>query len=231
MVMDRVLIISAHPDDDILGCGGYLSKHRNSNVQIKVIFIAEGTSCRFENNELKDPHVISAIQDRNNCGMKALSYLGVENYQFYNLPCGRLDTIPIIEINKIIENEIKLFKPDTIFTHSDCDVNNDHRTINRSTMMATRPVPNSTIKSIFAYEVPSSTEWSFDVAFTPNWFVPFSRQNLDEKVNALLYYESEVKPYPFPRSDVGLITNARYRGKQIGVEYAEAFKLIRGVNN
>ena len=105
--MNRVLIIAAHPDDDILGCGGILSKYRNSTVQFKVVFIGEGTSCRY----LKEEHGTSVVKKemikRNDFGVKALNLLGVDQHAFYNLPCGRLDSVPILEINKIIEKEIK----------------------------------------------------------------------------------------------------------------------------
>ncbi len=226
--MNKILIIAAHPDDDILGCGGIISKYRNSNTNIKVIFIAEGSSCRYSLKEISTTKVKDEIEQRNAFGIKALKYLGVDNYTFYNFPCGRLDSISIIDINKVLEKEIFHFQPDTIFTHSEFDTNNDHRIVNRSTLMATRPLPNSSVLSVFSYEVLSSSEWNFGGGFfEPNFFVELNEKNVNEKINALKFYESEIKPYPFPRSKEGIKINCQNRGIQIGVKYAEAFKLLR----
>ena len=122
--MNKALIIAAHPDDDILGCAGLMSKYRGQ-VEFKVVFIAEGSSCRFNKEQIHEEDVLNVIKERNSFGVKALKLLGVENYNFHDLPCGRLDQVAIIDINKIIEKEIQNFKPDTIFTHSLEDTNND----------------------------------------------------------------------------------------------------------
>ena len=104
--MNKILIIAAHPDDDILGCGGLMSKYRNQ-IEFKVIFIAEGSSCRFDKNDIEGKNIKKIISKRNSFGIEALNSLGVKNYHFYNLPCGRLDQVPIIEINKITKSKRK----------------------------------------------------------------------------------------------------------------------------
>lgn len=223
--MKKVLIIAAHPDDDILGCGGLMSKYREK-VSFKVIFIAEGSSCRYSLSDTND-QINNAIQERNTFGVKALELMGVKDYKFYNLPCGRLDQIPIIEINKIIEKEILDFKPDTVFTHSFEDTNNDHLIVHRATQMATRPQVNSSIKKVFSYEVLSSTEWRFTKTFSPNYFEFLSKEDVDNKWLALKKYESETKDFPYPRSKDGIFTLAKYRGIQSASHFAEAFTLIR----
>ena len=225
--MDKVLIIAAHPDDDILGCGGMFSKYRDTPVEFKVVFISEGTSCRFDENNIGSSAVKAEIEKRNNYGAMALEFFNVDKFVYYNLPCGRLDTVPIIDINKIIEHEIRTFEPDTIFTHSNCDVNNDHLIVFKSTLMAARPMPKNTINKIYSYEVLSSTEWGFSNKFEPNSYLKLTLDNIEEKIKALKFYKSEVRPYPFPRSDIGVKSNAIYRGMEVGVEYAEAYKLIR----
>jgi LmbE family N-acetylglucosaminyl deacetylase len=228
--MNRVLIIAAHPDDDILGCAGLLSKNRNTGKEFRVIFIAEGTSCRFSSEVINSIEVKDEILKRNNFGIDALKFLGVNDYRFFDLPCGRLDTIPIIEINKIIESEITEFQPDTIFTHSEHDTNNDHRIVNRSTMMATRPIPGRLVDKIFSYEILSSSEWNFGSKFfEPNYFVELSEQNVIEKAKALNFYKTEIKNYPYPRSEEGIKTICKQRGMQVGVNYAEAFKLLKSI--
>jgi len=223
--MNRALIIAAHPDDDILGCGGIISRsHRYyDNTIYRVIFIAEGSTCRFDDpnsNEAQDE-----ISKRNAYGIKSLKHLSIDDYHFYNLPCGRLDQVPQIEINKIIEGEIKTFKPDTVFTHSKCDSNIDHHKVYDATIIATRP--GCGVNKVLSYEVLSSTEWGFSKSFTPNVFVNLSKEDIINKWEALSKYETELKPYPYPRSQKGIESLAQYRGIQSGNEYAEAFQLIR----
>ena len=230
MEFNKALIIAAHPDDDILGCGGFLSKF-GKDKDIRVVFIAEGTSCRFSSSEIneKKEEISNEIKHRNSCGKKALSYLGVKDCEFYNFACGRLDQIPLIDINKIIENEISEFKPDIILTHSKKDLNSDHKIIFSSVLTATRPVRKSKVKSIFSFEVLSSSEWNFSKSFAPNYFLELSREDIDKKWAALSMYDTEVKEFPHPRSKEGIDTLAKYRGLQSGVPFAEAFKLIRSL--
>ena len=228
LIMNKVLIIAAHPDDDILGCGGLMSKYSNQ-IEFKVVFIAEGSSCRFDKNDIKGKNIQEIISNRNSFGIDALNYLGVKNYHFYNLPCGRLDQSPIIEINKIIENEINNFKPDTVFTHSCNDTNNDHLIVHRATQMATRPGARTFVKKLFAYEILSSTEWRFTKTFLPNYFESLSEIDVENKWLALEKYISEIKEYPYPRSREGVFTLAKYRGIQSANRYAEAFRLIREI--
>ena len=226
--MNKVLIIAAHPDDDILGCAGLMSKYRGK-VVFRVIFIAEGSSCRFNKEQIHEGDVLNVIKERNSFGVKALKLLGVENYYFYNLPCGRLDQVAIIDVNKIIEKEIQNFKPDTVFTHSFEDTNNDHIIVHRATQMATRPGSSSFVEKVYTYEVLSSSEWRFTHTFSPNYFESLSEKDVKNKCSALDEYESEIKEYPYPRSEEGVFSLAKYRGLQSGNAYAEAFKLIRQI--
>ena len=226
--MNKALIIAAHPDDDILGCAGLMSKYRGK-VEFRVIFIAEGSSCRFNKDQIDNEKVVKVIEERNSFGIKALEELGVENYYFYNLPCGRLDQVAIIDINKIIEKEIQDFKPDTVFTHSFEDTNNDHIIVHRATQIATRPGSGTFVEKVYTYEVLSSSEWRFTHTFSPNYFESLSKKDVRNKWSALAEYESEIKEYPYPRSEEGIFSLAKYRGLQSGNAYAEAFKLIRQI--
>ena len=225
--MNRILIIAAHPDDDILGCGGYISKYSNKH-KIRVVFIAEGSSCRYENCVEKT--VLDEISRRNQFGINALKILGVDDVKFFNLKCGSLDQIPILKINKIIEKEINDFKPNILFTHSDKDANNDHLIVHKSTIMATRPGAKYFVPKLYSYEVLSSTEWKFTSAFNPNYFETLNEMNLKLKWNALKEYKSEIKPFPYPRSFDGIMTLSNFRGMQCNSIYAEAFEVIREIN-
>ena len=158
-----------------------------------------------------------------------MNFIEINHYSFYDLPCGRFDQIPILEINKIMEKEINKFNPQIIFTHSGCDANNDHKIVNKSSIMSTRPGAKNRVDKLIEYEVLSSTEWSFSEVFKPNFFVILSEKDVEIKYQTLSIYESEVKKYPFPRSKKGIKNLAMIRGMQVGSEYAEAYKIIREI--
>ena len=218
----KTLVIAAHPDDEVLGCGGLIAKLINQGEQVRVVFLAEGTSCRYES---MSKQVQDEINFRNQCGIKALNSLGVNSYKFNNLPCGRLDKEPIIEIAKIIEEEISIYKPATVLTHSSNDVNNDHKIIFRAVVQATRPV-GKIVKNLLSFEILSSSEWNYVEVFKPNLFVDVT-STINEKINAMHYYTTEQPKYPHPRSDQVIMSLASLRGSQAGMEYAEGFQIIR----
>ena len=224
--MDRVLVIAAHPDDDILGCGGTLSKIRSGGSEVRVVFIAEGTTCRFTDCVITE-EAKTEIKKRESYAVSALEVLGIQDVSFYNLPCGRLDQYPIIEINKIIESEIAGFKPDTILTHSSVDANSDHRKVHESVIMATRPGALNYIKRILCFEVLSSSEWKFTESFSPNYFVSISSEDANKKIKAMQKYESEISDFPFPRSVDGIMTLLKMRGMQSNSGFSEAFEVLR----
>ena len=224
--MNRVLVIAAHPDDDILGCGGTLSKFKSRGSEVKVVFIAEGTTCRFINSELTEEAKIE-IKKRESYAISALEVLGIQDVHFYNLPCGRLDQQPIIEINKIIEKEIGEFKPDTIMTHSAVDANSDHRRVHESVIMSTRPGALNFVRRILCFEVLSSSEWKFTKSFSPNYFISIEPKDVDKKIEAMKKYESEISEFPFPRSIEGIMIQLKMRGMQSSSDFSEAFEVLR----
>ena len=223
--MKRALIIAAHPDDEVLGCGATISKYSRKRATFMVLFVAEGSSCRYADPSCVDSY--SAIAVRTQQAINSLTLLGVKDYEFNNLPCGRLDQVPIIEITKVIEQTIRQFDPDTVLTHSTLDANNDHRIVCRATIMATRPSTQNRVARLLSYEVVSSSEWAFGESFVPSSFEQIEEQDLTKKWQALAAYETEVKAFPFPRSEHGVRTQAMSRGMQAGVPLAEAFYLIR----
>lgn len=230
MISNRILIIAAHPDDEVLGCGGLLSQCKDkTNKEISVLFISEGNTCRFNKSDIESPSATQQIQKRNNNAKKALNFFKVKDYQFVNLTCGRLDTYPLIDITKVIEKKIKDFKPNTIFTHNHDDNNNDHKIVFDATLNATRPGVQNLVNSILSYEVLSSTEWNFIKSFQPNFFLELSNKNVLEKIKGMKFYLDEMRPYPFPRSDEGIRTLSSFRGMQSGKKLSEAYKIIRHI--
>lgn len=223
---EKVLVIAAHPDDEVLGCGGYFAKYKNKK-RFKVIFIGEGTSCRYD-NQSSNKKISFEISQRQKQSINCLKFLGINDYEYYNLPCGRLDTINILKINKIIEKEINTFKPKIIFTHNSEDCNNDHRIISRSVNMATRPlISNNFLKTLISFEIISSTEWNFENQFSPNYFEKLTEKNVNDKIKSFYFYKSELHKNQMPRTSDGIKTLAKYRGKIISSKYAEAYKIIR----
>jgi LmbE family N-acetylglucosaminyl deacetylase len=220
----KTLVVAAHPDDETLGCGGLIAKLREQGEQVRIIFIAEGSSCRYETltKQAKDE-----IDFRTQCAVKAMNILGVSSHRFYNLPCGRLENEPLIDIAKIIEKEILDYEPMTILTHCQNDVHNDHKIIYRAVVQATRPV-GKIVKNLLSFEILSSTEWSYKEAFKPNMFVDITLI-FDTKINAMHCYSTEQPKPPHPRSDQVIKSLAILRGSQSGVEYAEGFEIIRSL--
>jgi LmbE family N-acetylglucosaminyl deacetylase len=137
--MERVLIVAAHPDDDILSCGGTVARFSARGCVFKVVFIAEGTTARYDAADINSARARDEVELRYSYARKALASLNITDYSFHGLPSCRLDTVALIDIGKIIEREIKAFRPDTVFTHSNIDTNNDHNTVFQATLQATRP--------------------------------------------------------------------------------------------
>jgi len=225
-LFNRILVVVAHPDDDILGCGGTLAKY-SSTSSIRVVFIAEGTSCRFEKNDQNQ--IKAGIRARSASAKRALERLSISDIYFHNLPCGSLNVIPRIEINKIIEKHIQDFLPDTVITHSAYDANLDHRIVFESALIATRPGAKIVVDTLLSCEILSSSEWAFNETFKPNLFIPISFEEVNLKISALIEYASEIRDYPFPRSERGVLTQAQFRGMQSGTEFSESFQLVRQI--
>ena len=225
----KILIIAAHPDDEILGCGGYLSKYKNESI-FKVIFLAEGSSCRFKKKDHDKSVVLNEIQKRKKQAIKALARFNVNKVKFYDNKCGELNNVSQVFLNKIIEKEILEFNPNIILTHSENDLNLDHRVVFNSVIVGCRPIKKTyKPEKIYSFEVRSSSEWKITKNFTPNHYIKLSKKNILDKWGALKIYSNEIKKLPHPRSLFGINTLANYRGLQIGEEFAEAYKLIRSI--
>jgi LmbE family N-acetylglucosaminyl deacetylase len=178
---------------------------------------------------LQSNEVAREIEQRKSYAEQCFTVLGVSDVVYGDLPCGRFDTEPLIDIGKRIEVQIAEFQPDTVITHCGHDANSDHRLTFNAVIAATRPIPGTSIRNVLSFETPSSTEWRFVEVFRPSLFVDVT-DYIDTKIKAFdCYLPTEGKPFPFPRSEEGLMTLARYRGMQAGVQCAEAFEVIRSV--
>jgi len=217
-----LLVVAAHPDDEVLGCGGTIAYFASQNAYVSVLFVADGVGARDHADTLELEHrQVSANQ--------AAQRLGIQSILFGNRPDNRLDSIDLLDIVKQIEQAIAQHQPDTVLTHHAGDVNIDHQRVHQAVVTACRPQPGHPVRTLLFFEVPSSTEWQppgSAPAFTPNWFVDIS-STLDCKLKALDAYAEELRVWPHPRSLQAVEALARWRGATVGVEAAEAFILGR----
>lgn len=213
----RVLIVAAHPDDELLGVGGTAVKHVASGDEVRAVIACEGATVRYG---------AESVPDQEGCAREAAAVLGVSEVIFLRLPDQRLDTLPILEITKRLEAVMEEFRPQDVYIHHAGDANGDHRVIHRAMLVATRPCGGQ-IERLFSFETPSSTEWGLrETPFHPNVFVDISLY-LERKLAAFRCYPNEMRAYPHPRSVEALTTRARYWGSLVGVEAAEAFQAER----
>ena len=173
---------------------------------------------------------VKILKEKKNA-LKSLKIIGVKQSKFLSYPDNALDKVPLIKITKEIEKVIMKFKPHTIFTHSNVDLNIDHEIISRAVVTATRPKPNFCVKNIFLFETLSSTEWNFNLkkkSFNPNYFIDITK-TIKKKIQAAKAYKQEISTWPHPRSINGIKNLAKYRGQSVGVKFAEAFFALRQV--
>ena len=219
----KILIVAAHPDDEILGCGGTIIKYKKFS-EIEVMFMTDGVSSRGKDK-------LKALK-RKEESLKLFKFLKLKKPTFLNFPDNKMDSIPMLKIVKQIEKKIKNFKPNVIITHFSHCLNIDHKKTFEAVMTASRPIKNTNIKTILSFEILSSTEWSqnFKDNFNPNFFIDISNL-ITKKINALKFYKSEIKKFPHSRSFKGVESLAKLRGISCGCKNAEAFYLVRHIED
>ncbi len=226
----RALIVAAHPDDEVLGCGATAARLVREGHQVNIAILAEGITSRSLTREEADAAQVRTLRGH---AQKAAKILGVEesSLSLHGLPDNRLDSVPLLDVVKMVEEIVKRVAPERIYTHHPGDLNIDHAVVSRATMIATRPMQGCPVKEVYQFEVPSSTEWAFqqfEPAFRPNVFMDVS-ETLELKVKAMACYESEARTFPHPRSAEALRVIAKRWGTVVGCDAAEAFQLVRAV--
>lgn len=223
-----VLVLAAHPDDEVLGCGGTIRRLADEGQNVHVVILGEGLTSRGRESGDTSAAELERLRATSH---EVARLLGARDVVLHGLPDNRFDTLPLLDVVKIVESEIRRVCPTAVYTHNGGDLNVDHRIAFQACLTATRPVPGCPVQELYAFEVASSTEWSFqrlDPVFRPNTFVAIGA-TLAAKIEALMRYEGEVRPFPHPRSAESLEAIARRWGSVVGVEAAEAFELVRGV--
>ena len=224
-----IMVIAAHPDDEVLGCGGSISKWTTIGESVHILILAEGATSRNSTNDHGEQD--NKLSMLSHAAEKSASILKASSVELLNYPDNRLDSVDLLDLVRVIEDKVSLLKPEIVVTHHSGDLNIDHRIVHQAVLTACRPQPGSTVKRIMVFEILSSTEWQSpesQYAFRPNWFVDVT-DTLDIKVQALKAYSMEMRAWPHPRSLDGVKHLARMRGATVGVEAAEAFMLLREI--
>ena len=223
--MKKVLIIAAHPDDEVLGVGGTVAKLSAKDIECHLLIVTDGSSSQYRGSDKLEEIIASKKRETQNCA----DILGFKSIHYGGLPDMKLDAVPHVEINQVIEKVIDELQPDTVFTHFWGDVNMDHQNVYKSTLVAVRPVLGQVVKELYCYRVPSSTEWTpnkEDTMFMPNYFVDI-HQYADQKYKAFACYATELREYPHPRSVQYLRETDKAAGLRVGLLSAEEFVLLR----
>ncbi len=222
---DSVLVIAAHPDDEVLGCGGTLAKWVDAGASVHVAFLADGVFSRSGEPQAQQ----AQLAERRSAARTACGILGVHSVSFGDFPDNRMDTVALLDIAQAVEALVREHLPDTVLTHHAGDVNVDHRLLHEAVVTACRPQAGHPVKTILCFEIASSTEWQLPASaqpFAPNWFVDISA-TFARKMDALQTYSEELREWPHPRSLQGVAHLAHWRGATVGVDAAEAFILGR----
>lgn len=218
--MIDVLVVAAHADDEVLGCGGTIAKHVANGDNVTLLIMTNGVSSRNNNQPVERINREKALAN-------VANLLGITSVIQCDFPDNKMDSIDLLSIVQKIEIETNTIEPTVIYCHSLTDLNIDHKICAQATITAFRPMPNSSVKTILAFEVLSSTEWDFfSPSFQANWFEDIS-DFMAVKNQALACYVEELRKPPHPRSDVVCEALATLRGAIVGVTYAEAFQVLR----
>ena len=223
----RVLVVAAHPDDEILGCGGTMALHSQRGDEVYVLILGEGVTSRDEKRDRERRE--KEIAELKHQVEAANKIVGTKKTFLFDFPDNRFDSVALLDMVKTVETIKKRVNPDIIFTHHQGDLNIDHQITFRAVMTAFRPMRGEKAKEVYSFEVPSSTEWNAPIPasyFMPNYFIDVSN-TLELKIKAMKEYKSEIMEYPHPRSPEAIRIYARFRGIQVGLEAAEAFEVIR----
>ncbi len=220
----RIVVFAAHPDDEVLGMGGTIAVHASAGEAVRIVCVTDGSSTQYPGD--------TALRERKNEeARRAAAELGVDDYVHLDFPDMRLDTLAHVEVNRVVEEHVRDFRPDAVYTPHP-DVNLDHRALFDSVAVATRPAPGQTVRRVLTYAPTSSTEWTPSGLnwFVPNWFVDVT-ETIERKLAAFACYETERREYPHPRSERALRAHAEFFGASCGCEYAEPFVLVRGLES
>jgi LmbE family N-acetylglucosaminyl deacetylase len=221
-------VVAAHPDDEVIGCGGTMAEHALSGRPVHVLLMTDGVGAR---DETAPP--AGAVSERADAARLAANILGVHEPRMHSFPDNAMDTTPLLEVIRAVEAYVTELRPQTVYTHHRGDLNIDHEIVHRAVLAACRPQPGHPVKEIHCFGVRSSTEWSGPFpgsVFAPSLYVDISR-TLEVKMKALGAYSQEMRDPPHTRSMAAIEAEARTAGATVGLAAAEAFEVVRIVRD
>lgn len=220
--MKKIVVVAAHPDDEVLGCGGVIARHRRQGDQVHVIVVTRGMP------ELFAAEAVAKV--RVELG-RAHAVLGGASVSYLDFPAPALDTVPGYAVADAIHKVLSAVQPDIVYLPHHGDIHGDHRAASLATMVAARPNGAVSIPRLLVYETLSESEWGNPNgadAFQPTVFVDISG-TLEDKLKAMACYESQLRPSPNARSLEAIRALAKYRGHTVNLHAAEAFMLVREI--
>ena len=222
-----MLVVAAHPDDELLGVGGTVRRLADEGVCVRAVILAEGLTSRGERRADTEQSELKELQKDARAAAKEVGYTSID---FCGFPDNRMDEMDLLDVIKVVSSFVERYRPDTIFTHHHGDLNIDHQRTCEAVLTACRPVGDYCVERIYAFETPSSTEWNYryDEPFCPNVFFDVT-ETLEAKIRGMACYQTESAEYPHPRSEENLRALGQYRGTNVGVRMAEGFVLLREV--
>lgn len=218
---EKVLVVAAHADDEVLGCGGTIAKHAKNGDEVTLVLMADGVGSRDGSENLD-------YSKRKEAAEHSARILGIRKIIQLDLPDNAMDSLPLLHVVKKLEKATEQLSPKIIYTHHHGDLNIDHRFTFQAVMTVFRPFPGSPVHEIHSFEVMSSTEWNGTASnrFIPDYFVDIT-EFLPIKIKALEAYQEEMRDSPHSRSLGHLVALAHHRGNSVGLEAAEGFKVSR----
>ena len=219
---NSVMVIVAHPDDETISMGGTIRKHISNGDEVNIISMTDGVSSRNSSNA-------ADVDKRNHSAELASKILGFNWATRFNFKDNQMDSYPLIEVIRCIEKAKEKYQPNIIYTHSGADLNIDHRIVAKAVLTSFRPQPGELCKEIRLFEVASATDYSSPSLFSnfvPNLYISIDK-TWEFKLKALNSYNSEMKDFPHSRSIEAINNLAKLRGSQVGYSLAEAFEVIR----
>ena len=222
----KILIVVAHPDDEVLGCFGTVARLIKEGYEAYTLILGEGKTSRDESRIVENKK--DELEVLNQEIVEANRTIGIKKVFIETFPDNRFDSVDLLDIIKAISKVKEEIKPDIIFTHYEHDLNVDHQITYKAVIAATRPMIDECVKEIYSFEILSSTEWNYPLSFSPDTYFDIG-DTIKLKLDAMKKYDSELCNYPHPRSLEGIELNSKYQGMRVGKEYVEAFKVIRSV--
>jgi LmbE family N-acetylglucosaminyl deacetylase len=223
---DRALVVAAHPDDEVLGCGATIARLADQGCVVDVLILAEGVTSRYPAGTPAPAAELEALHAQ---AQAAGRVLGAQSVTVAGFPDNRMDSVALLDVVQRVEQAVVASRPQLVLTHHGGDLNIDHQVVHQAVLTATRPTGPQAPAAVMLFEVPSSTEWAFSrfaPAFRPQVFIDVAA-SIDRKVEAMAIYDGESRPFPHPRSAGALTALAQTRGSAAGVLAAEAFEVAR----